>query len=353
MRPLDLNLFGTNSRQLAMDLGTANTVVYVPGEGVVLNEPSVIAVETVGGVDKVRTIGKDAKLLVGRTGDNIRTLRPLSDGVIKDLELAEQLIRNFIEKAIGGRQLLSRGPELAIGIPSSSTEVERRVIQAAALNAGAREVHLVAEPVAAALGAGLPVEEPVGSMIVDIGGGTTEVGIIACKQATYTVSERVGGDKMDEAIAAYIRSRYNLEIGIITAERIKHEIGSAVVTPEGRTIVEHVGGREVTTGALTEVEVSQAEIAEALSDVVQQIVTVVSGSLSYAGAEIASDIISHGLVFAGGGALLKEMDVALREATGLPVRVADDPLTCVAVGAARALADPQFRTELNAASGAI
>jgi rod shape-determining protein MreB len=350
---LDFNLFGASSRQLSMDLGTANTVVYVPGEGVVVNEPSVIAVETIGGVDKVRTVGRDAKLLVGRTGDNIRTLRPLSDGVIKDLELAEQLIRTFIEKATGGRQLLSRGAEMAIGIPSSSTEVERRVIQAAAMNAGAREVHLIEEPIAAALGAGLPVEEPVGSMIVDIGGGTTEVGIIACKQATYTVSERVGGDKMDDAIAAYMRSRYNLEIGLISAERIKHEIGSAVVTDRGRTIMGHVGGREVTTGTLTEVEVSQAEIAEALSDITQQIVAVVSGALGHAGAEIASDIISHGLVIAGGGALLKDMDVALREATGLPVRVADEPLICVAVGAARALADEQYRTELHAASGAI
>ena len=350
---LDIPLFGSSNRQLAMDLGTANTVVYVPGEGVVLNEPSVIAVETVAGVDKVRSVGRDAKLLVGRTGDNIRTLRPLSDGVIKDLELSEQLIRTFIEKAVGGRMLLSRGPEMAIGIPSSSTEVERRVIHAAAINAGAREVYLIEEPVAAALGAGLPVEEPVGSMIVDIGGGTTEVGIIACKQATYTVSERVGGDKMDEAIAAYMRSQYNLEIGIISAERIKQEIGSAIVTAEGRQITGHVGGREVTTGALTEIEVTQAEIAEALSDVVAQVVAVVSGALGHAGAEIASDIISHGLVIAGGGALLKDMDAAIREATGLPVRIADEPLTCVAVGAAKALQDEHYRTELHAASGAI
>jgi rod shape-determining protein MreB len=349
---LDFNLFG-NSRQLAMDLGTANTVVYVPGEGVVVDEPSVIAVETVNGVDRVRTVGRDAKLLIGRTGDNIRTLRPLSEGVIKDLELAEQLIRFFIEKATGGRQLLSRGPELAIGIPSSSTEVERRVIHAAAINAGAREVFLIEEPVAAAIGAGLPVEEPVGSMIVDIGGGTTEVGIIALKQATYTVSERVGGDKMDDAIAAYMRSQYNLEIGPVSAERIKHEIGSAAVTAEGRSIVGHVGGREITSGALTEIEVSQAEIAEALSDVTQQIVAVVSGALSHAGAEIASDILSHGMVITGGGALLKNMDAVLRDATGLPVRVADEPLTSVAVGAAKALQDEHYRTELHAASGAI
>lgn len=350
---LDIPFLGSNPRQLAMDLGTANTVVFVPGEGVLVDEPSVIAVETVAGVDKVRAVGGDAKLLVGRTGDNIRTLRPLSDGVIKDLELAEQLIRFFIEKATGGRQMLSRGPVMAIGIPSSSTEVERRVIQAAAINAGAREVHLIEEPMAAALGAGLPVEEPVGSMIVDIGGGTTEVGIIACRQATYTVSERVGGDKMDEAIAAWMRTRHNLEIGLISAERLKHDVGSAVVTDEGRHIVGHVGGREVTTGALTEVEVSQAELAEALSDVTAQIVGVVSGALSHAGAEIASDILSHGLVVAGGGALLKDMDVAIRDATGLPVRVADDPLHCVAIGAAKALEHEHYRTEVHVGSGAI
>ena len=345
-------MFGS-SRQLAMDLGTANTVVFVPGEGVVVDEPSVIAVETANGVDRVRAVGRDAKLLIGRTGDNIRTMRPLSDGVIKDLELAEQLIRTFIEKATGGRQLLSRGPDIAIGIPSLATEVERRVIHAAAINAGAREVFLIEEPVAAALGAGLPVEEPVGSMIVDIGGGTTEVGIIACKQATFTTSERVGGDKMDEAIAAYMRSRYNLEVGPVSAERIKHDIGSAAVTDEGRSIIGHIGGREVTTGALTEIEVSQAEIAEALGDVVQQIVGVVSGALGHAGPEIASDIISHGFVITGGCALLRNMDVVLRDATGLPVRVADEPLTSVAVGAARALQDEQYRTELHAGSGAI
>jgi len=350
---LELNLFGSGGRQLAMDLGTANTVVVVPGQGVVVNEPSVIAVESVAGTDRVRTVGTEAKLLIGRTGDNIRTMRPLSDGVIKDLELAEQLIRTFIEKALGGRQLLSRGPEVAIGVPSASTEVERRVIQAAAINAGAREVYLIEEPIAAALGAGLPVEEPVGSMIVDIGGGTTEIGIIACKQATFTCSERVGGDKMDEAIAAWMRSRYNLEIGPVSAERIKHEIGSALVTDEGQKIVGHIGGREVTTGALTEVEVSQAEIAEALADVIGQVVGVVSNALSHAGAEIASDILSHGLVVAGGGALLKNMDEAIRQGTGLPVRVADEPLACVATGAAKALEDEVYRTELHAASGAI
>lgn len=351
---MDFNIFSSlNPRQLAMDLGTANTLVYVPGAGIVVDEPSVIAVETVNGVEQVRAVGNDAKLLMGRTGDNIRTLRPLSDGVIKDLELAEKLIRYFIEKAIGGRLLMSRGPEMVIGIPSASTEVERRVIHAAAINAGAREAWLIEEPLAAALGAELPVDEPVGSMVVDIGGGTTEVAIIALKRSTYSVSERVGGDKMDDAIAAYVRTKFNLEIGPVSAERLKKEIGSAAATPEGMNILGYVGGRDVTLGNLSEIEVTQAELAEALSDVVQQIVVVVSTALGHAGAEIASDIINQGFVLTGGGALLKNLDTVLRDATGLPVRVADDPLKCVALGAGRALQDPDYRTELHAASGAI
>ena len=351
---MDFSLFRSlNSRQLAMDLGTANTLIYVPGEGIVVDEPSVIAVEIVNGVQQVRAVGSDAKILMGKTGDNIRTYRPLSDGVINDLELAEKMIRHFIEKAIGGHLLMSRGPEMVIGVPSASTEVERRVIQAAANNAGAREVWLIEEPVAAALGAGLPVDEPVGSIVVDIGGGTTEVAIIALKRPTYSMSERVGGDKMDDAIAAYVRMKYNLEIGLVSAERIKKEIGSAASTPEGMKIVGHVGGRDVTVGSLSEIELTQAELAEALDDVVQQIVEVVSRALGHAGAEIASDIIRHGLVLTGGGSLLRNIDTVLQQATGLPVRVAEEPLTCVALGAGRVFEDPEYRIELHAASGAI
>lgn len=351
---MDLNFLSSlNSRQLAIDLGTANTVVYVPGEGIVIDEPSVIAFETVNGIDQIRAVGTDAKLLMGRTGDNIRTLRPLSAGVIKDLDFAEKLIRHFIEKAVGGRPLLSRGPELVMGIPSASTEVERRVVHAAAQNAGAREAWLIEEPLAAAIGADLPVDQPIGSMIVDIGGGTTEVAIIALKRLTYTVSERVGGDKMDEAITAFMRTRHNMEIGPVTAERIKQEVASAAITDEGRSIVGHAGGRDVTTGALIEKEVSQAELAEALQDVVQQIAAVVADAISHAGTEIASDIIGHGFVLTGGGAMLRDMDVVLREATGLPVRLADDPRHCVAIGAARALTNEEYRTELHTTLGAI
>src|SRR5918998_3742380 len=248
---MEFSLFRSwSSRQFAIDLGTANTLVYVPGEGIVVDEPSVVAVELKKGDQRVRAVGCDAKTLIGKTGDNIRTCRPLSDGVIKDLDLVEQMLRHFIEKAAGGRPLMSRGPEIAIGVPAASTEVERRVIQAAALNAGAREVWLIEEPMAAAIGAGLPVDEPVGSIVVDIGGGTTGVAIIALKRAAYSISERVGGDKMDEAIAAYVRMRYNLEIGAVSAERIKKEIGCASAAADGRKIAGHVGGRDVTAGNL-------------------------------------------------------------------------------------------------------
>jgi len=336
-----------------VDLGTANTLVYVPGEGIVINEPSVVALEAMNGVEQVKAVGNDAKILLGKTGDNIRICRPLNDGVINDLELAEKMLRHFIGKATGGRPLMSRGPEIVIGVPAASTEVERRVIHAAALNAGAREAWLIEEPMAAALGAGLPVEEPTGSVIVDIGGGTTQVAIIALRRPTYSTSERIGGDKMDDAIASYVRMKHNLEIGPASAERIKQEIGCATPSGDAKKVVGHLGGRDVTVGNLREIALSQDEMAEALKDVVQQIVDVVSRALAHAGPEIASDILNGGLVMTGGGSLLKNFDVVLRNETGLPVSVADEPLTCVVSGAARALKEPEYRTELHAASGAI
>ena len=343
---MEFNLFKPlGARQMSIDIGTANTVVYVPGEGIVLNEPSVVALETVNGLQRVRAVGSDAKILMGKTADNIRTYRPLNHGVINDLDLTEEMIKRFIARANGGHSLMSRGPEVVIGVPCASTEVERRAIQAAAINAGARDVWLIEKPVAAAIGAGLPVEEPVGSMVVDIGGGTTEVAIIALKRPTYSISERVGGDDMDDAIAAYVRMKHNVEIGPASAERIKMEIGSAVSTPEGTNIVGKVGGRDVTVGNLCEIELTQAEIADALHDVVQQVVEVVARALGHAGAETASDIISNGLVITGGGSLLRNMDAVLRDETGLPVSVAPEPLTCAALGAARALEDPEYRTE--------
>jgi rod shape-determining protein MreB len=350
----DFSLFKSfGSRQLAVDLGTANTLVYVPGEGIVINEPSVVALEAVNGVEQVKAVGNDAKILLGKTGDNIRICRPLNDGVINDLELAEKMLRHFIGKATGGRPLMSRGPEIVVGVPAASTEVERRVIHAAALNAGAREAWLIEEPMAAAIGAGLPVEGPTGSVVVDIGGGTTQVAIIALRRPTYSTSERIGGDKMDDAIASYVRMKHNLEIGPASAERIKHEIGCARATRDAGNVVGHLGGRDVTVGNLREITLSQDEMAEALKDVVQQIVDVVSRALAHAGPEIASDILNRGLVMTGGGSLLKNFDAVLRDETGLPVSVADEPLTCVVSGAAVALKEPEYRTELHAASGAI
>ena len=348
---MDLSrLVSTGSRQIAIDLGTANTLVYVPGEGIVINEPSVVALETVQGVRRSRAVGSDAKILIGKTPDNIRTHRPLNDGVINDLDIAEAMIKHFIEKATGGgRSLISRGPEIVIGVPSASTQVERRAIQAAAYNAGAREVSLIEEPMAAAIGAGLPVDEPVGSMVVDIGGGTTEVAIIALKRPTYSTSARVGGDKMDEAIAAYLRRKYNVVIGPASAERIKKEIGSALVTAEGQHIVGFVGGRDIAGGNPCEIGLSQAELAEALAEVVQQIVEIVTGALEHAGPEIAADIIDRGLIMTGGGSLLRNIDTVLGDETGLLVRVAEEPLTCVALGAGRALQDREYRTEFYAA----
>jgi rod shape-determining protein MreB len=343
------HLMSRGSRQIAFDLGTANTLVYVPGEGIVINEPSVVAFEAVNGSQHVRAVGTGAKMLMGRTADSIHTHRPLHDGVINDLAIAEEMIKYFIEKATGARSLMSRGPEIVIGVPSASTQVERRAIQAAAFNAGARDVWLIEEPMAAAIGAGLPIDEPVGSMVVDIGGGTTEVAIISLKRPTYSTSARVGGDKMDEAIVSFLRRKYNVVIGPATAERIKKEIGAAVGTPEGRHIVGFVGGRDVASGKPCEVELTQADLADALHEVVQQIAEMVHAALEHAGPEVAADLIDSGITMTGGGSLLHEIDTLLGDETGLPVHLAPEPLTCVAIGAGRALGDPEYRTEFYAA----
>jgi len=339
------HFWSQGSRQVAIDLGTANTLVFVPGEGIVIDEPSVVALEVRNGVQRVRAVGHEAKVLMGKTPDNIRTYRPLNDGVINDLEIAEEMIKHFVERATGARSRLVRGPEIVIGVPSASTQVERRAIQAAAFNAGAREVWLIEEPMAAAIGAGMPVDEPIGSLVVDIGGGTTEVGIISLKKPTFSTSARVGGDKMDDAIVAYVRRKHNVLIGAPTAERIKKEIGSAVATDEGMHVLGFAGGRDVASGGPCEVALSQVEIAEALQEPVSQIVEVVRAALEHAGPEIAADIVDQGVTMTGGGSLLRNIDTVLGDEIGLPVKLAKDPLTCVALGAGRALEDPEFRTE--------
>ena len=347
---MDFGHFGSRARDIAMDLGTANTLVYVSGEGIVVDEPSVVAIETTNGVQRVRAVGSEAKILVGKTPDNIQTFRPLTGGVINDLEIAEEMIKHFIYKAGGGsHSIMSRGPEIVICVPTSATTVERRAIRAAALNAGGREVWLVEEPMAAAIGAGLPVKEPIGSMVVDIGGGTTEVGIISLGSLNYGTSARVGGDTMDEAIAAYIRRRHNVAIGEATAERIKIEIGSALATSEGAHIVGCVRGQDVTRGGPCELVLSQADIAEALREPLSHVVEVVCASLEQAQPEIASDMIDRGITLTGGGSLLRNIDRVLADETGLPVQIADTPLRCVAIGAGRTLEDEEFRETLCAA----
>jgi rod shape-determining protein MreB and related proteins len=347
---MDFGHFGSRARAIAMDLGTANTLVYVSGEGIVVDEPSVVAIETANGVRRVRAIGTDAKIIVGKTPDSIETFRPLTDGVINDLEIAEEMIKHFIYKAGGGsHSLLSRGPEIGICVPTSATTVERRAIRAAALNAGGREVWLIEEPMAAAIGAGLPVKDPVGSMVVDIGGGTTEVGIISLGSLNYGTSARVGGDKMDEAIAAFVRRRHNMIIGEGTAERIKIEIGSALATSEGTHILGCIRGQDVTRGVPCELSLSQADIVEALREPLSHIVEIVCGSLEQAQPEIASDMIDCGITLTGGGSLLRDIDRVLADETGLPVQVAEKPLLCVAMGAGKALEDHDFRETLCAA----
>jgi len=344
---MDFSRFGSlGTRDIAIDLGTANTLVYVRGEGIVIDEPSVVAIETANGVQRVCAVGSNAKILIGKTPDYIHTYRPLTDGVITDLEVAEEMIKYFIEKAGGGHSRLQRGPEIVICVPSGSTQVERRAIRAAAFNAGAREVWLVEEPMAAAIGAGLPVSEPIGSMVVDIGGGTTEVGIIALKGLTYGNSARVGGDKMDEAITAYVRRKHHLQIGEASAERIKKEIGSAQATTESHHIVGSLSGRDVARGGPCEISITQAEIADALREPISQIVQIVGTALEQTKPEIAADIIDRGITMTGGGSLLRNIDRVLADETGLPVQVAKEPLTCVALGAGRVLEDPEFREML-------
>lgn len=343
---MELSFFGSGTRDLAIDLGTANTLVYVPGEGIVVDEPSVVAIELIDGESRVLAVGHDAKLLVGKTTENIQTYRPLTGGVISDLIIAEEMMKHFIQKAGGIHSRLFHAAEIVICVPSKSTSVERRAIRAAALNAGGREIWLVEEPMAAALGAGLPVGEPIGSMVVDIGGGTTEVGIVSLRSLMYGTSERVGGDAMDEAIASYVRRKHNLVIGQGTAERIKTEIGSADATPESEHILGTIRGSDLATGRPNEINVSQAEIAEALREPVDHIVGIVLAALEHAQPEIAADVIDRGITMTGGGSLLRNIAQVLEDETGLPVQVADKPLSCVALGAGRALEDAEFREAL-------
>ncbi len=328
-------LLGIFSADLAIDLGTANTLVYVKGKGIVLNEPSVVAMTTSRGRKQVLAVGEEAKQMVGRTPGNIEAIRPLRDGVIADFDVAEEMIKHFIRRVHQRRGFAS--PRVIICVPSGSTAVERRAIQESAESAGARRVFLIEEPMAAAIGAGLPVTEPTGSMVVDIGGGTTEVAVISLGGIVYARSIRVGGDKMDEAIINYVRRNHNLLIGEATAENIKKRIGSACLPEDGNGEVLEIKGRDLMNGVPKEIVISQRQIAEALAEPVNAIVEAVKVALEHTAPELSADIVDKGIVLTGGGSLLGNLDFVLRHATGLPVSLADEPLTCVAMGTGRCL----------------
>ncbi|OWJ65563.1 rod shape-determining protein [Inquilinus limosus] len=341
------NFFGFLSADIAIDLGTANTLVYVKGRGIVLNEPSVVAIQTHRGKKQVLAVGDEAKLMLGRTPGSIIAIRPLRDGVIADFEVAEEMIKHFIRKVTNRRSFAA--PEMIICVPSGSTAVERRAIQESAESAGARRVRLIEEPMAAAIGAGLPVTQPTGSMIVDIGGGTTEVAVLSLGGIVSSRSVRVGGDKMDEAIIAYIRRNHNLLIGEGSAERIKKEIGSAAPPEDGEGRYMEIRGRDLLNGVPKELLISERQIAESLAEPISQIVEAVKVALEHTAPELAADIVDKGIVLTGGGSLLGNLDLVLRHSTGLPVSIADDPLSCVALGTGRALEERSLQAVLISA----
>jgi rod shape-determining protein MreB len=328
------NYFSTD---LAIDLGTANTLIYVRGQGVVLNEPSVVAIRQDGGPNGkkvIQQVGLAAKQMLGRTPGNIQAIRPMKDGVIADFTVTEQMLKHFIKK-VNPARLFSFNPRIVICVPYGSTQVERRAIREAAYGAGASKVELIEEPMAAAIGANLPIEEPTGSMVVDIGGGTTDVGVISLGGIVYSTSVRVGGDKFDEAIINYIRRNYGMLIGEVTAEAIKKEIGSAYPGSEVREM--EVKGRNLAEGVPRSFAISSNEILESLADPLNSIVSAVKSALELTLPELGADIAEKGMVLTGGGALLRDIDRLLMEETGLSVIIAEDPLTCVARGSGVAL----------------
>lgn len=329
------NLLKWLSVDMAIDLGTANTLVYVKGKGIVLNEPSVVTIEEYRGKKQVLAVGNEAKQMLGKTPGNIKAIRPLREGVIADFEVAEEMIKYFIGKVHNYRTFAK--PMIIICVPSGSTAVERRAIQESAYAAGAHKVWLIDEPMAAAIGAGLPVTDPVGSMVVDIGGGTTEVAVISLGGIVYARSVRVGGDKMDSEIVSYIRKNNNLLVGESSAEKIKKEIGCACPPEKGDGRSVEIKGRDLVDVVPKEIEINERQIAEALSGCVAQIVEAVRAALENTPPELAADIVDKGIVLTGGGALLTNLDLVLREATGLPVSIAEEPLNCVVKGTGKAL----------------
>ena len=328
-------LLGIFSKDMAIDLGTTNFLVYVKGEGVVLNEPSVVSLIETEGKNKVLAVGEEAKVMLGRTPGKIKAIRPMKDGVIADFEIAEEMIKYFIKKVHKGRALSN--PQIVICVPSGATNVERRAIRESADAAGARKVYLIQEPVAAAIGAGLPVADPTGSMVVDIGGGTTEVAVLSLGSVVLSTSIRCAGDKFDESILEYMRTAHKLAIGETTAERMKKEIGSASPPDDGDGESLYVKGRDLITGLPKEISITERQIAEALSEPVAQVIDAIKRALEKTPPELSADIVERGIMLTGGGALLKNLDTVLRRSTSVPVLVAEDPLLCVVMGTGRAL----------------
>jgi len=325
---------GLFSNDISIDLGTANTLIYVKGKGIVLDEPSVVAIRTVGTQRSVAAVGIEAKRMLGRTPGNIVAIRPLKDGVIADFHVTEKMLQLFISK-VHENSIIRPSPRVLVCVPAQSTQVERRAIKESALGAGAREVYLIEEPMAAALGADLPVDDASGSMVVDVGGGTTEIAIISLNGIVFSESVRIGGDRFDEAIVGYVRRRFGTLIGDSTAEKIKHEVGTAILMKDEYEI--DVRGRNLAEGIPKQLTLKSNQIQEALSEPLAQITAAVKNALEQSPPELASDIAERGIVLTGGGALLKGLDEMLAAETGLPVLIADDPLTCVARGGGKAL----------------
>lgn len=329
-------LLGLFSNDMGIDLGTATTLVYVKGEGIVLSEPSVVAIERA--TSHVLAVGEEAKRMLGRTPGNILAIRPMKDGVIADFEITEAMLRYFIKK-VHHRQVLVR-PRIVIAIPSGITEVEKRAVKDSAERAGAREVFLVEEPIAAAIGVGLPIQEPIGNMIIDIGGGTTEIAVISLAGTVFSKSIRIGGDEMDDAIIEYLKKTYNLMIGERTAEEIKIKVGSAYPLEEEMKL--EVKGRDLVAGLPKAVTITSEEVRSALQEPLRAIIEVAKLSLERTPPELAADLIEHGIVMAGGGSLLRGMDKLISEETGLPVHIAEDPLTAVAMGTGKVLDEIRY-----------
>ncbi len=337
-------LLGIFSDDLAIDLGTANTLVYAKGKGIVCCEPSVVAVQkdARGGSKKVKAVGRVAKEMLGRTPGSIVAIRPMKDGVIADFEITEAMLRYFIGRAHNRRKLYA--PRIIICVPYGITEVEKRAVRESAHQAGARDVYLIEEPMAAAIGAGMPIAEPSGNMIVDVGGGTTEVAVISLSGIVYSQSARVGGDKLDEAIVQHMKRKYNLLVGERTAEMIKCTIGTAYPTDEVMTM--DVKGRDLVAGLPKTLEVNSDEIRDALQEPINAIVEAVRIALERTPPELSADIVDKGIVLAGGGALLKNLDILLREETGLPVLIADDPMSSVVLGSGQTLDEMELLEEV-------